>query len=111
MFRTIQRWFEVCDYLVMPTLARTAVPIGQDLFDPVVIDGESAGELRRNWFPYTMPFNITGHPAVSLNCGFDAEGLPIGLQIVGRFREEANLLRVATLYEQATVELRRLAME
>lgn len=107
IFRTVQSWFERCDYLVMPTLARTAVPIEQDLFEPVDIDGESVGELRRNWFPYTMPFNITGHPALTLNCGFDAEGLPIGLQVVGRFRDEASLLRLAALFEQATPELNR----
>jgi aspartyl-tRNA(Asn)/glutamyl-tRNA(Gln) amidotransferase subunit A len=103
LFRTVQTWFEQCDFLVMPTLSRTAVPIGQDLFEPLEIDGESVGELRQNWFPYTMPFNMTGHPAISLNCGFGSDGLPIGLQVVGRFRDEASLLRLAALFEQATL--------
>ena len=58
-----------------------------------------AGELRRNWFPYTMPFNITGHPALSICNGYDSEGLPTSLQIVGRFRDEASVLRAAALYE------------
>jgi len=62
-------------------------------------DGVEAGELRRNWFPYTMPFNITGHPALTVCCGYDGEGLPIGLQFVGRFRDEASVLRAAALYE------------
>ena len=46
-----------------------------------------------------MPFNITGHPALTLCCGYDGDGLPIGLQIVGRFRDEASVLRAAALYE------------
>ncbi|MFO1080615.1 MAG: amidase [Reyranellaceae bacterium] len=99
LFRRVQGWFETADFLVTPTLSRTALPIEQDLFEPIEIDGVDAGELRRNWFPYTMPFNITGHPALSLGCGFDSEGLPIGLQIVGRFRDEPAVLRAAALYE------------
>jgi len=99
LFRMVQRWFETADYLVTPTLSRTALPIDQDLFEPIEIDGVEVGELRRNWFPYTMPFNITGHPALTLCCGYDAEGLPIGLQFVGRFRDEASVLHAAALYE------------
>lgn len=99
LFRMVQRWFETADYLVTPTLSRTALPIDQDLFDPIEIDGVEVGELRRNWFPYTMPFNITGHPALSLCCGYDTKGLPIGLQFVGRFRDEASVLHAAALYE------------
>jgi len=57
--------------------------------------------VRANWFPWTMPFNLTGHPAITLPCGFDAQGLPIGLQLVGRFRQDAALLRTAALFEAA----------
>jgi aspartyl-tRNA(Asn)/glutamyl-tRNA(Gln) amidotransferase subunit A len=99
LFRRVQRWFEQADYLVTPTLSRTALPIDQDLFEPIRVDGIEAGELRRNWFPFTMPFNITGHPALSLCCGYAPDGLPVGLQIVGRFRDEASVLRAAALYE------------
>jgi aspartyl-tRNA(Asn)/glutamyl-tRNA(Gln) amidotransferase subunit A len=42
---------------------------------------------------------MTGHPAVSLPCGFDAEGLPIGIQLVGQFRGDVELLRVSALFE------------
>ena len=107
LFRRVQAWFEAADYLVTPTLSRTALPIDQDLFEPIRIDGIEAGELRRNWFPYTMPFNITGHPALTLCCGYDAEGLPIGLQLVGRFRDEASVLHAAVLYEASERWLER----
>lgn len=99
IFRLVQRWFENADFLVMPTLSRTALSIDQDLFEPINIDSVEVGELRRNWFPYTMAFNITGHPALTLCCGHDNDGLPIGLQIVGRFRDDASVLRTAALYE------------
>ncbi|WP_428660651.1 amidase [Reyranella sp.] len=99
LFRMVQKWFEQADYVVTPTLSRTALPIDQDLFEPITIDGVEAGELRRNWFPYTMPFNITGHPAITVCCGFASDGLPVGLQILGRFRDEASILRAAAIYE------------
>ncbi len=99
LFRMVQKWFEKADYVVTPTLSRTALPIDQDLFEPIEIDGVEAGELRSNWFPYTMPFNITGHPAITVCCGFASDGLPVGLQILGRFRDEASILRAAAIYE------------
>ena len=107
LFRRVQGWFEQADYLVTPTLSRTALPIEQDLFEPIKIDGVDVGELRRNWFPYTMPFNITGHPAITVSCGFGSDGLPIGLQILGRFRDEASILRAAAVYEASTPWLER----
>ena len=99
LFRMVQKWFEEADYVVTPTLSRAALPIEQDLFEPIMIDGVEAGELRSNWFPYTMPFNITGHPAITVCCGFASDGLPVGLQILGRFRDEASILRAAAIYE------------
>jgi aspartyl-tRNA(Asn)/glutamyl-tRNA(Gln) amidotransferase subunit A len=101
VFRQVQSWLEQNDVLVTPTLARTALPVDQDPFEPIEIDGTVVGELRGNLFPYTLPFNITGHPAMSLPCGFGADGLPIGLQIVGRLHDEPTVLRVGALYEAA----------
>ena len=72
LFRHVQCCSSGADYLVTPTLSRTALPIDQDLFEPIEIDGVEVGDLRRNWFPYTMPFNITGHPAITVRCGFGA---------------------------------------
>jgi len=105
LFHTVQTMFDRADLLVMPTLTRTALPIDQDLFQPIDIDGRPYNDLRGNWFPWTMVFNMTGHPAISLPCGKGSDGLPIGLQMVGRFRQDAELLRVSALFEATTPRL------
>jgi aspartyl-tRNA(Asn)/glutamyl-tRNA(Gln) amidotransferase subunit A len=107
LFRHVQDLLRENDFLAMPTLSCTAPPLAQDLFGSLAIDGKVFADLRPNWFPWTMPFNLTGHPAVSLPCGFGEHGLPIGLQLVGRFREEAELLRVAAHFEAASDLLAR----
>ena len=95
------------DFIVVPTLARTALPIDQDLFGKLEIDGRLFDEVRSNWFPWTMPFNLTGHPAITLPCGFGRDGLPIGLQLVGRLRQESDLLAAAAVFEAASNLLAR----
>ena len=102
LFRLIQALFARGDLLAMPTLTRTALPIDQDLFGSIDIDGQSFDSVRPHWFPWTMLFNMTGHPAVSIPSGFGRDGLPIDLHLVGRFRADAELLRVAALFEQAS---------
>src|SRR5216684_1632417 len=107
LFRRVQALLQRADLLVMPTILRTALPIEQDLFGTVEIDGEVFDNVRPNWFPWTMPFNMTGHPAVSMPCGFGADGLPIGLQLVGQFRGDAELLRACAVFELAQNSLDR----
>jgi Asp-tRNA(Asn)/Glu-tRNA(Gln) amidotransferase A subunit family amidase len=51
---------------------------------------------------FTAPFNLTGHPAIAIPGGMSREGIPIGLQLVGRTGGEADLLRLAYAFEQAT---------
>lgn len=99
LFRRVQAQLEAHDFIFTPTLSRTALPIDQDLFDPIEIDGRAYAEVRPNWFPWTMPFNLTGHPAISLPCGAGRDGLPIGMQLVGRFREDLQLLQAAASFE------------
>lgn len=99
LFRTVQGWLEKSDALLMPTLTRTALPIENNLYDPIEIDGQSMPEVRAAWFPYTMPFNLTGHPAITLPVGLASDGLPLAVQLVGRFRRDADLLRLAATLE------------
>ena len=76
LYRQVQAWFDTADIVAMPTLSRPALPIDQDFFGPIEIDNQSVENIRAAWYPYTMPFNLTGNPAVSLPCGFDAAGMP-----------------------------------
>jgi len=101
LYRQVQAWFEEADIVAMPTLSRSAVPIEQDFFGPIEIDNQSVESIRAAWYPYTMPFNLTGNPAVSLPCGFDAAGMPLAIQLIARPGEDALLLRVAAAFEQA----------
>jgi len=101
MYRQVQDWFERADIVVTPTLARTALPIEHQFFDLVEIDGKPVDTMRRAWYPYTLPFNMTGNPAISIPCGWDATALPIGLQLVGPLGADAMLLHAAALFEQA----------
>ena len=77
------------DVLVSPTTPHTA---------PTIAAGDPTRDLAR----LTHPYDVSGIPAVSLPCGFDGEGLPIGLMIGGRHFDEATVLQVAHAYEQAT---------
>jgi aspartyl-tRNA(Asn)/glutamyl-tRNA(Gln) amidotransferase subunit A len=79
----------------------TAPPIDQDFFGPIEIDNQSIENIRAAWYPYTMPFNLTGNPAISLPCGFDAAGMPLAIQLIARPGEDERLLRVAALFERA----------
>lgn len=102
LFRQVQAWFEEIDLLATPTLACPALPADQDPFRPVTIDGGAAGGLRDGWYPYTHPFNLTGHPAITLPNGFTAAGLPAGgLQLVAPWLQDARLLAAAAAFEAA----------
>ena len=83
------------DGLVLPTLPIPAPPVGAE---SVSIGGEQV-LVRALMLRLTQLFNLTGHPAVSMPCGRTSQGLPCGLQLVGRRRETEALLRVAIACE------------
>ncbi len=102
LFRDIQALFTRFDVLIMPTLSRTALPAGFDAaHDEVEIDGERCGITRQGWSSYVYPFNLTGHPALTIPSGFAADGLPTAVQLVGRWGADLDLLRLGALLEQA----------
>jgi aspartyl-tRNA(Asn)/glutamyl-tRNA(Gln) amidotransferase subunit A len=101
IYRKVQGWFDRYDLILMPTLSRTALPIQERLFDPIEIEGKVAGSIRKAWYPYTHPFNLTGNPAVTLPAGMHSDGLPIAVQLVARRGADAALLRAAAIFERA----------
>jgi len=84
--------------LISPTVPITAPVIGQDT---VTLGGRSV-DARGVISRVTRLVNLVGLPAISLPCGFDAEGLPVGLQIVGRGLDEPSVIAIAAAYERAT---------
>ncbi|MCA0302895.1 MAG: amidase [Proteobacteria bacterium] len=94
-FRAVQRLFADADYLLTPTVATPAPPATQDQFAPLVIEGKPIGDLRSAWYAYTIPFNMTGHPAISIPFGHSAAGLPIGIHLVAPWFAEADLIALA----------------
>ncbi len=84
--------FEKYDVILGPTAPSTALRIGESLADPVKM---YLGDI------YTVSVNLAGLPAISLPCGIDSNGLPIGLQLIGKHFGEKDIIRVAYSYEQS----------
>jgi aspartyl-tRNA(Asn)/glutamyl-tRNA(Gln) amidotransferase subunit A len=95
-YLTVRHFMERYDLLLTPTLPCTAFPAGDD--HPGQIDGTPTTYL--GWTAFTYPFNLTGQPASTLPVGFDSNGLPIGLQIVGRWHDDVTVLRAAAAFEE-----------
>ncbi|WP_197279801.1 amidase [Rhodopseudomonas sp. AAP120] len=90
--------FERVDVLVTPTVAVTAFEagtLGVGRIDSVDVDP------HLGWSPFTWPINLAGLPAATVPCGFDRDGLPIGLQIVAPWLDEPTIFRVAAAFERA----------
>ncbi len=88
------------DALILPTTPVPAIPIEQ-MDQDISIEGITENATLA-LLSLTMPFNLTGLPACSFPAGFTANGLPIGLQVVGKAFEEATVLRIAHAYQQLT---------
>lgn len=118
--RRVGQYFETIDVLLTPTLSRPPVRTGE-LQPPAgekrtlkMLGRMNAGRTLRklgvlekaagqifDFIPYTPLFNVTGQPAMSLPLHWNAENLPIGVQIVGRYADEATLFNLASQLEKA----------
>jgi aspartyl-tRNA(Asn)/glutamyl-tRNA(Gln) amidotransferase subunit A len=88
--------FNEIDLIITPTMPTVAFAAEGPM--PSHVDGKKIHVGHS--FGYTFPFNISGHPAVTIPCGFDTDGLPVGLHVVGRRHEDHLLLAVAAAYER-----------
>ena len=87
--------FTVCDAILAPTVPMTAFEMGHAISDPI--------ETYQTDI-CTVPINIAGLPAVSVPCGFNQKGMPIGMQLIGNRFEEAKILNIAYQYQNAQPE-------
>jgi aspartyl-tRNA(Asn)/glutamyl-tRNA(Gln) amidotransferase subunit A len=90
--------FRKVDVLVTPTVAVTAFEAGTLGVDE--IDGRPV-DRHLGWSPFSWPINLAGLPAATIPCGFDRDGLPIGMQIIAPWLEEARIFRVGAAFEAA----------
>ncbi|MDA0243606.1 MAG: Asp-tRNA(Asn)/Glu-tRNA(Gln) amidotransferase subunit GatA [Chloroflexi bacterium] len=91
--RDFQRAFEQVDVIATPTSPSTAFPIGERAADPIAMYLSDI---------YTVSLNLSAGCGISIPCGFDGTGLPIGLQLLANTLQEPTLLNAAFAYEQAT---------
>ncbi len=97
VYNAAWRFFRSYDLLLTPTLA--VPPFEHGLQGPATIDGREVDAFY--WLSFTFPFNFTGQPAATVPAGFTPDGLPIGLQIVGRRLDDPLVLRASAAYEAA----------
>jgi aspartyl-tRNA(Asn)/glutamyl-tRNA(Gln) amidotransferase subunit A len=91
VIRDYERAFESYDVLVSPTSPTTAFKIGEKVDDPLAMYLSDI---------FTIPADLAGVPAISVPCGTDDAGLPVGLQFTGKVLDEATVFRVANAFEQ-----------
>ncbi len=100
--RDFSEAFERCDVIMGPTTPTTAFELGAKIDDPV--------QMYLNDI-FTIPAPLAGLPGLSIPCGFDAKGLPVGLQVMGNYFAEAKMLGMAHQYQHATEWHRRMPQE
>jgi aspartyl-tRNA(Asn)/glutamyl-tRNA(Gln) amidotransferase subunit A len=91
VIRDFENAFESFDLLLGPTSPTTAFRIGEKAEDPLAMYLSDI---------YTIPANLSGHPGISVPCGLDDGGLPVGLQLIGHHLDESTVLRAAHAFEQ-----------
>lgn len=105
LWHRVRTFMETYDLMILPTVAVPPFPVEQPY--PTEINGKKL-ENYTQWFFLTYGISVTGLPAISVPCGFTQSGLPVGLQIVGRRRQEVAVLRRSKLRRRGPIGCRRL---
>jgi amidase len=98
LWHRVRAFMETRELLILPTVAVPPFPVEQPY--PTEINGKPLDNYTQ-WFFLTYGITVTGLPVISVPCGFTKSGLPVGLQIVGRRRQEAMVLGAAAAFEAA----------
>ncbi len=97
LWDAVRKIFADYDFMLTPTTAVPAFKLEEGM-GPTKIAGKDVGPI--GWMPFTYPFNFTGQPAASVPCGFTKDGLPVGLQIVGRRYDDLGVLQASRAFEK-----------
>jgi amidase len=98
LWERVRRFMERYDLLISPTVAVKPFPVEQPY--PTELDGKPVANYTQ-WFFLTYAISVTGLPVISVPAGVTRDGLPVGIQIVGRRRQEAAVLAAAAAFERA----------
>ena len=104
LFQRMRAFMDQHEFLVVPVNQVPPFPV--EVPYPTEINGV-AMDTYIDWMKSCYFITVTGHPAISVPCGFTPEGLPVGVQIVGRYRDEFGVLQLANAFEQATGHWKR----
>ncbi len=99
LFQRLAQFMERYEFLILPVCQ--VLPFDVEIPYPTSINGLEL-DTYIDWMRSCYYVSVTGHPAISVPCGFSPEGLPVGVQIVGRHRDELGVLQLAHAFEQAT---------
>ncbi len=99
IFARMHEFMKTYEFLIAPVNQVAPFPIEQEY--PTEINGVTMSSYL-DWMRSCSAITVTGHPAISVPCGFTPDGLPVGVQIIGRYRDEIGLLQFAYAFEQRT---------
>ncbi len=99
LFQRMQEFMDKYDFLIAPVVQ--VLPFDVNVPYPLEIDGTKLSNYIE-WMRSCYYITVTGSPALSVPCGFSAQGLPVGLQIVGRHQDDFGVLQMGHAFEQAT---------
>ncbi|MEA2786662.1 MAG: amidase [Candidatus Eremiobacteraeota bacterium] len=99
IFARMREFMETYEFLIAPVNQVTPFSIEREY--PTEINGVRMSNYL-DWMRSCSAITVTGHPAISVPCGFTPDGLPVGIQIVGRYRDELGLLQFAHAFERRT---------
>ena len=103
LYQAMRVFMETYEFLLLPV--NQVPPFSVDVPYPMAIDsGDGIVEMETyiDWMKSCYYITVTGHPAISVPCGFTPEGVPVGVQIVGRHRDDFGVLQLAHAFEQVT---------
>ena len=104
LYHRVRKFMEHHEYMIFPVTQVPPFPVSTEY--PTEVDGVQMGTYI-DWMQSCYFITVTGLPAISVPCGFTPEGLPIGMQIVGRHQDDLGVLQLAHAFEQATQSWRR----
>lgn len=104
LYQRMRLFMETYEFLILPVSQVPPFPVDEEYVSEIhTANGVVPMETYIDWMKSCYYITVTGHPAISVPCGFTPEGLPVGVQIVGRHQDDFGVLQLAYAFQQATV--------